>query len=371
MFTIDADAHVMEDEAAWAHLDPAFHLRRPVAIRLPEDTSLTVFNAAWLIDEKVRLFGASPPIGARTLAKKYSLESQTLSSVAARLADMDKRRTSVQVVHTTFALLNLCEDVELEGALMRSFNTYMASRCRESGGRLRYDALVPFRDPPAAVRELRRAHEQGGVAGVFMRGIEWDRPLGDPYFYPIYEEAQRLDVPVCVHIGSGAPRMREIFETQKRIPGEEPFWPPRVKRLLGPITVQFGFYSLCETPTAIDFPNLRWTFLESAGVEWMLGAVGALERAGKKNARRLLDEGRVFVVAEPSEDLAYVANRLGGDFMVVGSDMPHQDEAAHESVMDEFESRKDLPPALMEKLLWRNASRLYRINPEDVTMTAR
>lgn len=371
MFVIDADAHVMEDEAAWAFLEPEYHARRPVPVILPEDTSLTVFNAAWLIDEKVRLFGASPPVGTRSLAKKYSLESQTLSNVQARLDDMDRRRTDVQVVHTTFGLLNLCEDVELEGALMRSFNKFMAGRCKASGGRLRYDALVPFRDPAAAVRELRRAVADGGVAGVFMRGIEWDRPVGDPYFYPIYEEAQRLDLPICVHIGSGAPQMRAIFENQKRLPGEEPFWPPRVKRLLGPLTVQFGFYSLCETPTATEFPNLRWAFLETMGVEWALGAVGALDRAGKTNARRLLDEGRVFVCAEPSEDLAYVANRLGDDFLVVGSDMPHQDDAAHDNIVEEFEARTDLSPALLEKLLSTNAARLYRIDSRDLSHRGR
>ncbi|MGD9943499.1 MAG: amidohydrolase family protein [Burkholderiaceae bacterium] len=366
MIVIDADAHVMESEETWSFLDEQFYPRRPVVVTFPEDTSLGVFNAAWLIDEKVRLFGASPTSGTRSLRKKYNLESQHLSKVDERLKDMDKRRIDYQVIHTTFGLLNLCEDVELEAALMRSYNTFMSRKCADSGGRIMYNALVPFRDPAAAVAELRRVKSLGGAVAVFMRGIEWDRPLNDPMFSPIYEEAERQGLPIAVHVGSGSPGLRHLFDTQKRVPGEEPFWPARMKRLVGPISVQFGFYSLVESPLPTDFPKLRWAFLEATGSEWLLGAVGALERAGKKNARRLFDEGRVFVGCEPNEDLAYVAKRLSGDSLIIGSDMPHQDEAAHEDLVGEFEVRTDLGSELMEKLFCRNAARLYDIDPKPM-----
>lgn len=367
MIVIDADAHVMECEETWSFLDPAFHARRPVVVTFPEDTSLGVFNAAWLIDEKVRLFGASPTAGTRSLRKKYNLDSQHLTKPEERLKDMDRRRTDYQVIHTTFALLNLCEDVDLEAALMRSYNSFMAQKCKESGGRLRYSALVPFRDPQAAVQEIRRVKELGGAVAVFMRGIEWDRPVNDPLHFPIYEEAQRQNLAMAVHVGSGSPGLRHLFDTQKRIPGEEPFWPGGMKRLIGPMSVQFGFYSLAESTVATDFPNLRWAFLEATGSEWLLGAVGALERASKGHARRLFDEGRVFVGCEPSEDLAYVANRFGSDFLVVGSDMPHQDEAAHEDLVSEFETRReDLGSAFMDKLFCQNAARLYALDPKPM-----
>ena len=35
MKIIDADAHVIESEATWHHLDRAFHARRPVPERWP------------------------------------------------------------------------------------------------------------------------------------------------------------------------------------------------------------------------------------------------------------------------------------------------------------------------------------------------
>ena len=39
MFVIDADAHVMEDEAAWAHLEPEYHARRPANIKAAREAA--------------------------------------------------------------------------------------------------------------------------------------------------------------------------------------------------------------------------------------------------------------------------------------------------------------------------------------------
>jgi predicted TIM-barrel fold metal-dependent hydrolase len=371
MIVIDADAHVMESEETWSFLDPAFHARRPVVVTFPEDTSLGVFNAAWLIDEKVRLFGASPTAGTRSLRKKYNLDSQHLSIPDERLKDMDRRRIDYQVIHPTYALLNICEDVALETALMRSYNTFLAQKCNASGGRLVYNALVPFRDPVAAVAEIRRVKAMGGAVAVFMRGIEWDRPVADPSHFPIYEEAERQGLAMAVHVGSGSPGMRQIFDHLHRVPGEEPFWPALMKRFVGPISVQFGFYSLAESSVPSDFPNLRWAFLEATGCEWLMGAVGSLERAGKKNARRLFEDGRVFVGCEPSEDLAYVTNSMGSDCLIIGSDMPHQDEAAHDDLVGEFDvRRKDLGDAFMSKIFCENAARLYGLQPRSMVRPA-
>tara|TARA_R100000005_G_scaffold96425_1_gene83192 strand:+ start:9265 stop:10359 length:1095 start_codon:yes stop_codon:yes gene_type:complete len=359
MRVFDSDAHIMENELAWQFLPDEFHARRPVPIELPEDTSLTVFNAAWLIDEKVRLFGASPPIGARSVGKRYPIESQTLESIPARLADMDRANLDIQVIYPTFGLTNLCEDVTLEAELMKSYNSFVAGQVKQSGGRMLYAAMVPFRNPDAAVKEIRRVAEMGGVASIFMRGLEWDRPISDPSFYPIYAEAEKHNLPIGVHIGSGSPALREMFRYQKRIPGEEPFWPGRMKRLIGPIVVQFAFYNLMETPLASEFPKLRWGFLETTGSDWLMGAVGALRRKGNKAVDKFLDEGRVFVCAEPTEDIEYMASKIGNDIFMVCTDLPHFDDAAHENPLEEFGSRNDIRAETMEKLLWSNASRFY------------
>ncbi len=49
--------------------------------------------------------------------------------------------------------------------------------------------------------QLRQSH---GACGVFMRGHEGEWLLSDPALFPIYQEAERLDLPICVHAGTGS-----------------------------------------------------------------------------------------------------------------------------------------------------------------------
>jgi predicted TIM-barrel fold metal-dependent hydrolase len=68
---------------------------------------------------------------------------------------------------------------------------------KQSNGRLRWAAPLPL-ITMKALEELRWVRDHGACA-VFVKSIEGDRQLIDPYFYPLYEEAQKLDVPICVH----------------------------------------------------------------------------------------------------------------------------------------------------------------------------
>ena len=74
--------------------------------------------------------------------------------------------------------------------------------CRRANGRLRWQVVPPLRSVDASIEEANFGKENGAV-GLFFRGIERDRTLDDPYFFPVYEEAAKLDMPVCVHTGAG------------------------------------------------------------------------------------------------------------------------------------------------------------------------
>ena len=51
--------------------------------------------------------------------------------------------------------------------------------------------------PDEAVNQMRWSKEHGACA-VLMRPFEGNRLLVDPYFYPIYEEASRLDMAIAI-----------------------------------------------------------------------------------------------------------------------------------------------------------------------------
>jgi hypothetical protein len=46
----------------------------------------------------------------------------------------------------------------------------------------------------------------------FFRGIEGEHTLDHPYLFPIYEEAQKQNLSICVHTGCGVKEVLEMFE---------------------------------------------------------------------------------------------------------------------------------------------------------------
>ncbi len=60
-------------------------------------------------------------------------------------------------------------------------------------------ASVPFSDVPVAVEEVRRAVKEKGLKGIEAFTNVNGKYLDSPEFYPIYEEAVRLGVPIYVH----------------------------------------------------------------------------------------------------------------------------------------------------------------------------
>jgi len=192
------------------------------------------------------------------------------------------------------------------------------------------------------------------------RGLEYDKPLDHPAFYPIYAEAERQNLAMVVHLGRGSPAIETMFEGQVRPVAEaKTFFPPRARRLVSTLVAQFGFYSVLESSLIEDFPKLRWVFLESGGSEFAISALSTIGRAGLADRRRFFDEGRVFMGCEPDEDINLVAAKIGAGAILVSSDMPHFDEAAHHDVADEFRARGDLPDALIARMFRDNPLRAF------------
>ena len=283
MLIIDADSHVIESEATWQYLDPQFRKRRPVPMVVPGGHLLLDWNTFWLIDRQVRHFGATPIEGSVMAGRKaYSPGVQQLTDVKGRVAAMDRMKVARQLVHPSFTLSILTEDPELEAALFQSYNTFLSKACAQAPGRLYFNAVVPYRRPELAVQEIRRLAELGGMASVLVRGLEWDKPLDHPDHYPVFAEAERQGLPMVVHLGVGSPAMYRMFEGATHPPGEKKtFYPPRSRRLLSTLTVQYGFYNLMESTLIDDFPNLKWVFLEGGGCTWMVGG-GADGRAQRQ-----------------------------------------------------------------------------------------
>jgi predicted TIM-barrel fold metal-dependent hydrolase len=354
MTVIDADGHVEESPATFSFLDKEYYGRRPLAVAFERDTVYGPKNAVWLIDGKTypKFVGKggvifrTPTLMELAKEKTASIPAQELTDVDARLRDLDKVKIDKQVVYPTLFLTTTTEDIHLEAALMRSYNSFMADACSRSRGRIGFAALVPIRDVEESIRELRRAKGLGAVA-VMLHGLAWDKCLGDKALFPFYEEAANLNIPVSIHLGWGCPAITDAFDASTNF-------------YSAVLPVLMGFYSIMSSGVLDTFPRLRFAFLES-GSEWLPYVIHRLKGDGKvrRDPADYFREQRVYVGCEGNENLHYVVQCIGEDSLIIGSDYPHGDPFHVEDMVGELEKRTDLSARLREKMLSDNPQRLY------------
>ena len=131
-----------------------------------------------------------------------------------RFEDMKTTKVDSHVVYPTLFLGYLTHDAALEVELCKAYNRFLAGVWAKAEDRIRYVVIPPLRNIDASIKELRFGKENG-ACGVFFRGIEGDKTLDDPYFFPVYEEAQSLGLPICIHQGQGAPALNNLVDISR------------------------------------------------------------------------------------------------------------------------------------------------------------
>ena len=160
---VDADTHIAEPEAMWKLIDAKMAPRRPVLLGLPDDTWFGDRNALWLIDGNIfpkpagkgsyRLVTPSAQ-KAEKVRGDIAISSREIADVSARVKDMDRLGVDVQVIYPTLFLVYLTDDAELETALCKAYNSWLADACNNSNGRLKFVAVLPLRSIPESLKEI-------------------------------------------------------------------------------------------------------------------------------------------------------------------------------------------------------------------------
>ena len=91
-----------------------------------------------------------------------------------------------------------------------------------------------------------------GTMTAILLGLEGNRPIDDPDFYPIFKVAEALDMPICVHIGNASPAFRQL----KRNAANKP------SRFHMSVPTLMSFTALCTSEVSAKFPKLRFGFFE-------------------------------------------------------------------------------------------------------------
>jgi predicted TIM-barrel fold metal-dependent hydrolase len=134
----------------------------------------------------------------RQPALRGNILQQLLELGEQRLAAMDAAGIDIQVIsHTTPGPETL--EVSLARRLAAEANDIAAAAIAAHPDRFAGFATLPVPDPVAAAKELERAINDLGFVGAMLNGHVDGRYLDDQFFWPIFEAAEALDVPIYLH----------------------------------------------------------------------------------------------------------------------------------------------------------------------------
>ena len=334
MTTIDADAHVIESEQTWGYISD--EKLKPFLI-----TRGGGRPHQWLIDGRVFNRGVN-------VNRELPEAICEMRDIEARLKHMDELEIDIQVLYPSLFLRPLTGKPEVEVAICRSYNRWLTDICSKGRGRLHWIAVVPVIDIASAISEVQFA-KANGACGIFMRGLIDDKRLSHPFFFPLYEEAEKLNLPVCVHASTGNFDWVELFD------GENGFM--RFK-----VPVLSAFHSIVHDGIPKKFPQLRFGFIEvrAQWVPYMAVEIAKrFERENKTMARNIIRENRVYVACQTDDDLPYVLKYSGEDNIVIGSDYGHNDTSSEIEALRSLKRKGEVDPKVIDKILYDNAKALY------------
>ncbi len=253
---------------------------------------------------------------------------------------------------TRFAILNclwgaqalFAED--MAAALIRAVNDWVAAEWLDRDTRLRASIMVPSQSPELAAEEIeRRAGDPRFVQVLLLAGL--DMPLGRRHYWPIFEAAQKHDLPVGIHAGS-----------TYRHPPSASGWPSYLLEDYVSNTQAFAaqLASLVSEGVFAKFPRLKVVLIES-GCTWLPAFAWKFNKTWRGVRTEVpwvtrppfdIIRDHVRLTMQPTDapnDAATVAaaiELLGSDeLLLFATDFPHW----------QFDGDEALPPGLPEPML--------------------
>ena len=241
--------------------------------------------------------------------------------------------------------------------LCRAYNDYLHDKFLSHDRRFRGMALLPLQDPPAAVKELRRAVTKYGMLGGILPADGLQLPLGHRNYWPVYREADKLGCALSVHSCNS---LRD--NDRYLVPNE-------AAALTHVIPQMRQFTNIMFSGVMSRLKTLRLGFLE-AGCGWVAFLMSKieerLERVPPKDRpvlpRELLARKRLYFQCGEEITTKRDVELLGEDCLLWASDFPHEATRTDlRKLVKEHFDRKDLTPQAKRKTIYDNAKRFYAL----------
>ena len=388
---VDADGHVLEPADLWVK-------NLPVKFKDRALRTVSVGNGrgdALIVEEDTMVIPIASAIGAARWPEEMRRRFQDFSYIdgdpagfdpGLRINENDREGIDVAFLYPSMALyLNGIRDLEHAALACRIYNDWLADYCAHAPDRFVGIATLPWQDPPAAARELRRAVTDLNFRGAFIRPNAYnDYYLHNRDFDVVWAEAQDLGVPIGIHPGGtpevwGASQFYGEGFIQRFKPKSLTSSPQAgAKPLPGSKSIFFLFDNYVALTVMIGtgvlerFPKLKVIVLESGG-GWLAHWLDSIDHEGE-----IIPQQRDGLSLRPSEyfmrqcyiscdpedhSYRFLPGLIGEDKLMWASDFPHFDVTVP-SVTDELnKSLAGVEPKLRAKILGENALKAYDWQP--------
>jgi len=273
-----------------------------------------------------------------------------------RIRDNEREGIDVQFMFPTLIMIPCMNEGPLGAALCRAYNNWTHGLAKSSEGKLRPVAVLPWAYPEGMVAELERCvNELGFKAAHVMPYISTDkvkRTIDNEVYYPFYEAAQRLNVPLMLHPNSQGDLIN-LYDN---------FYAMHV--LGRPFNCTAGLIALTIGGIFEKFPKLRVAFFECSA-EWVLYWMHRMDDDYRKMQHGMAPKitkmpseyvkKNCYVTCEADErDLKYAIDGFSEDRILLASDYPHFD-SEYPGTVKELHERTDISEKQKEKIVCHNA----------------
>jgi predicted TIM-barrel fold metal-dependent hydrolase len=304
-------------------------------------------------------------------------EAQTNCSPPVYLEGMDLMGIDVAILMPTTTILALmCDDFDPHHALAmcQVYNNWAHEFASASPERFRFWAWLPRQDATLAATELKRCvTELGAIGGSLPTHSVDDHLLSDPFFEPLWQEFNRLRVPLGFHVSSSA----DSDNLRGRYSGH-PEAAMAAATIAGPYYGMTTFAELIFGGVLERYPNIKPVVMElnASWVPWMLWRFDDRWETFSKHSGSSLSmkpsnyfRRQCYAVMDPTETVARYCVDYGiEDNLLISTDYPHHDAPFPDGI-DTLLGLEGVDEAAKRKILWDNGAELFGLESRGVMGT--
>jgi predicted TIM-barrel fold metal-dependent hydrolase len=324
---ISADSHIVEPPELFAPLEKRFGERAP-RIRFGGERGPQLDLGDGRLGLSIAGFlqagvDFSRPETQEAMKKGYELARPGVYDIKARLEDQNLDGIDAEVMYPSI-LFNVYQiaDTEVVNATFASYNDWIADYSSGAPDRLFGLGAVQLRDIDSAIAEMERAKKLGLVGVCIPATAPPEHLYSDSYYDKFWAAAQDLNMPLGMHIFTGATDRHGL-----------PF--AQGGSALAFAGVIFSIADLVQSGVCARYPGLRfvitefetgWLGITLKRLDWGYWRPGGPRRPGalpeppsyywKQNFRITFEDDEIGVKTR---------NYSGSSTLMWGSDYPHGD----------------------------------------------